>query len=275
MLRHIQLETVSDVSGAISHVEYPLPRTNATFNTTNENISWATWTWNPVTGCLHNCEYCYAREIALASKINFPVGFTPLFHHERLNAPKNTHLPNDASPSARRVFVCSMADLYGRWVPASWIDKVHAACIANPQWEYLFLTKFPQRYVGMKLPPTAWIGTTVDRQYRVKIAEEAFSKISGVRIKWLSCEPLLEPLAFNDLSLWDWVIIGAQTGTMQPQGYVPRFTPPLEWVTRLTEQAHKAGCKVWHKPNLPKFPGFVQEFPATLPTLGTQGSLFT
>lgn len=27
-------------------------------------IDWADATWNPVTGCLHGCEYCYARRIA-------------------------------------------------------------------------------------------------------------------------------------------------------------------------------------------------------------------
>lgn len=27
-------------------------------------IDWADSTWNPVTGCLHGCEYCYARGIA-------------------------------------------------------------------------------------------------------------------------------------------------------------------------------------------------------------------
>lgn len=27
-------------------------------------IEWCDSTWNPVTGCLHNCEYCYARKIA-------------------------------------------------------------------------------------------------------------------------------------------------------------------------------------------------------------------
>ena len=27
-------------------------------------IDWADMTWNPVTGCLHGCEYCYARKIA-------------------------------------------------------------------------------------------------------------------------------------------------------------------------------------------------------------------
>lgn len=27
-------------------------------------IEWCDSTWNPVTGCLHGCEYCYARQIA-------------------------------------------------------------------------------------------------------------------------------------------------------------------------------------------------------------------
>lgn len=28
------------------------------------NIEWCDSTWNPVTGCRHGCEYCYARRIA-------------------------------------------------------------------------------------------------------------------------------------------------------------------------------------------------------------------
>lgn len=27
-------------------------------------IDWCDSTWNPITGCLHRCEYCYARGIA-------------------------------------------------------------------------------------------------------------------------------------------------------------------------------------------------------------------
>jgi hypothetical protein len=55
----------------------------------------------------------------------FPAGFTPLFHHERLDAPSNTKVPSDAAenPRRKRVFVCSMADLYGRWVPRGWIER--------------------------------------------------------------------------------------------------------------------------------------------------------
>ena len=123
-------------------VPYPRPKGKATFNLTpGHGISWAGWSWNPVTGCLHGCKYCYARELAHKPSYAsaYPVGFTPLFHHERLDAPANTKVPENigALGEMQRVFVCSMADLYGKWVPDEWIQQVHASCIANPQWQYL------------------------------------------------------------------------------------------------------------------------------------------
>ena len=143
------------------------------------------------------------------------------------------------------------ATWFGKWAKDEWIEKVFAAAHGSPEWEYLLLTKFPQRYVGLDLPSTAWIGTTVDDQYRVKIAEEAFRKIHGVRVKWLSLEPLLAPLEFSDLSMFDFVVIGSQSATEQPApvGHVPEFAPPFEWVARLTAQAREAGCRIYHKPN--------------------------
>lgn len=236
-------------------VLYPQPHGAATFNETKgEGISWAAWSWNPVTGCLHGCDYCYAREIATNERFRpgFPVGFTPLFHHERLSAPANTVIPaqhrND--PAYERVFVCSMADLYGRWVPDEWIAQVHAAMCSQPRWQYITLTKFPARYVGLDMPAGAWVGTSVDEQKRVRIAENAFREIDGAKVKWLSLEPLKEPLEFTDLSMFDWVVIGAQTETRQPSGIVPAFAPPFEWVARIVAQAREAGCRIHLKPNL-------------------------
>lgn len=245
-------------------VPYRRPQGKPKFNRTNEQVDWAAWTWNPVTGCLHNCPYCYSRELAhLPSYAEaYPVQFTPLFHEERLEAPAHTIVPGEAETDARlgRVFVCSMGDLYGKWVPREWIEKIHASCIANPQWQYLMLTKFPQRYLEFEAPPTAWFGTSVDRQHRVKIAETAFRQITNVAVRWLSLEPMLEELKFSDLSMFDWIVIGSQTATEQPDGPVPAFAPPFKWVARIVVQAYEARVPVYLKPNLlgrvdPQSPG--------------------
>ena len=115
----------------------------------------------------------------------------------------------------------------------------------------------PQRYVELAsaLSPEWWIGTTVDKQYRVKIAETAFGKIEHLpNIKWLSSEPLLERLQFTDLSSFDLVVIGAQTATRQPEGPMPAIAPRLDWVIDIIVQARKDGCAVWCKENLQGIP---------------------
>ena len=138
-------------------------------------IEWCDSTWNPVTGCFHGCEYCYARGIAKRfggasrtdyegdcdwcaeaegrihdlhdpvedpdrgkSKAPYPFEFDPTFHRYRLKQPKVWHEP-------RVIFVCSMADLFGEWVPDEWIDEVFKVCEEAPQHTYLFLTKNPSR----------------------------------------------------------------------------------------------------------------------------------
>ncbi len=236
-------------------VPYPKPQGKPQFNqTSGDGISWAQWSWNPVTGCLHGCDYCYARALATSDRLSagYPAGFTPLFHHERLDAPAHTRIPaaHADDPAWKRVFVCSMADLYGRWVPDEWIGRVHASMLASPQWQYILLTKFPGRYPGLKIPEGAWVGTSVDEQKRVRLAEDAFRQLPDGVVKWLSLEPLKEDLRFTDLSVFDWVVIGAQTATDQPDGRVPAFAPPFEWVARITAQAREAGCRVHFKPNL-------------------------
>lgn len=260
-------------------VQYQLPQGKTTFNLSDgPGVSWAAWTWNPITGCLHGCRYCYARDIATTGRFAraFPAGFEPLFHPERLNAPFNTQIPakhlND--PAYRRVFVCSMADMFGRWVPPEWIEQVLAVERGNPQWEYLHLTKFPAGYVGQKMPASAWVGTSVDEQRRVRIAEDAIRQVTERKISWLSLEPLLELLQFTDLSMFNWVVIGAQTRTRQPGGSVPAFAPPLEWVLRLTDQAHEAGCRVHWKPNLRAVKGigtvpWVDEYPDAITVMSS------
>jgi protein gp37 len=232
-------------------VDYPKPKGLATFNQTNEHVSWARWTWNPVTGCLHGCKFCYARELAnLPSfKAAYPAGFDPVFHHQRLDAPKNTKIPASADARDGRVFVCSMADLFGEWVPQEWIDAVYASMLEAPDWRYLTLTKFPQRYRRANVPPHLWAGASIDRQNRVSLTEKAMRDLP-VAVRWLSLEPLLEPIRFNEIGIFDWIVVGSQTGTNQPEGYHKAFAPPFEWVMDLVTQARAAGVAVYLKPNL-------------------------
>ena len=145
-------------------------------------IDWCDSTWNPVSGCLHGCEYCYARKIAErfggASETHnneccyecqwetegtgeiheldepiydydhgrnapYPFDFDPTFHRYRLDEPQKWKKP-------RNIFVCSMADLFGDWVPDEWIREVFQACEAAPQHRYLFLSKNPGRYCHLE-----------------------------------------------------------------------------------------------------------------------------
>jgi len=230
-----------------------------------DSIEWARWSWNPVTGCKHNCPYCYARDIATrySGTAAYPVGFEPVLHPKRLAGPQQVQVPAAAETDLgyRNVFVCSMADLFGRWVPDAWIRAVLQAVTDAPQWNFLFLTKFPIRLSSFVFPKNAWIGTSVDCQARVRNAETAFANVKA-QVKWLSCEPLIEPLHFQDLSVFDWVVIGGASASTQPPA-TPAWQPPRAWVDDLSRAAWTAGCRVYEKDNLLRrwrqYPGHADE----------------
>lgn len=215
----------------------------------NDAIEWAQWSWNPVTGCEHNCPYCYARDIANDPKMAkvYPHRFEPAFRPLTVLAPRSMKVPKEAETDTRfrNVFTCSMADLFGRWVPKEWIETVLREIRAAPQWNFLCLTKFPKRMAEFDIPANAWMGTTVDLQARVPNAEAAFEKIkAGVR--WLSVEPMLEPLKFKHLERFNWMVIGGASRSSE----TPEWKPPMDWVIDLVGQAREAGVKVYFKTNL-------------------------
>lgn len=212
-------------------------------------IDWADASWNPVTGCMHGCEYCYARRIAErfgskqkpesieCSVLNAPVRCTDLYSYMRMagiSAGKVQPYPFDFFPTfhryklgepqrwkkPRNIFVCSMADLFGDWVPDEWIEQVFEACEAAPQHKYLFLTKNGKRYLELArkgIMPDAdnfWYGCSVTRP-------DAPFFFSNKCKTFASIEPILEPFdwvpGLKHIGLPDWIIVGAETGNRKKQ----------------------------------------------------------
>lgn len=245
-------------------------------------IDWCDSTWNPVTGCLHDCEYCYARRIAErfaggydfkakgcaepltwvvddpgqmtdGRKAVYPFGFDPTFHRYKLDEPLRWKKP-------RTIFVCSMADLFGEWVPDEWIAEVFKACDAAPWHRYLFLTKNPTRYC--KIAYDGWLPDAKNFWYGSTITRKGESFFAG-SVHWnafVSIEPLLEPLdvGIGSFGGAKWVIVGAETGNRKG-----KIAPKREWVENIVEAAQITGMKVFMKDSLRELMGadFRQELP--------------
>ena len=227
-------------------------------------IEWARFSWNPVTGCQHNCPYCYARDLA---ERFYPQKFEPSIVPEALSAPLNSAPPKEAATDVgwKNIFTCSMADLFGNWVPAEWITTVLDVARQATQWNFLMLTKFPQRLAEFEFPDNVWTGTTVDCRARVAVAERAMRQVKA-SVKWVSIEPMIEPIEM-DFSLFQWVVIGGAS----PSSQTPEWRPPRRWVIDATHRAMAAGCAVYHKTNLNperlrSYPGFDDKEPAKAPS---------
>lgn len=174
-------------------------------------IEWCDSTFNPITGCMHHCPYCYARamvhrfsntlennEKAIyeddapilenGKKVAYPHGFAPTFHKHRLAQVRHW---KDEKP--RNIFVCSMADIFGDWVPEKWIVQTMDAFREAPQHNYLFLTKNPIRMINLiergviEEKDNFWFGTTTTKADDMFFASETANA-------FVSIEPMHGPL---------------------------------------------------------------------------------
>ena len=98
-------------------------------------IDWTDYTWNPISGCRHNCSYCYIKSMDDRFKSNI---MEPAWHPERLKDIENKKLKSND-----KIFVGSSGDMWGNWVDKGWIDEILEIADCYNQYIFQFLTKIP------------------------------------------------------------------------------------------------------------------------------------
>lgn len=264
-------------------------------------------TWTPIrarnlkTGkvgwfCEHattGCEFCYAE--SMNKRLGTGLAFKPghrkdveiFLDGDMLLAPLKWKKP-------KKVFVCSMTDLFADFVPDIFIDKMFAVMALSPHHIFQVLTKRSARMQsycsGLKdravevaqtavwlgiwddpdavacdtvaaidngSPPNVWIGISAERQQEWD-DRKGHLAATPAAIRFASFEPLLapiiEPRPMSDFI--QWAIVGSESG---------RSARPcdIEWVRSLRDQCTSAGTKFFwkqhakngHKIPVPKLDG--------------------
>jgi protein gp37 len=209
---------------------------------TKSRIEWTEVTWNPVTGCSKissGCQNCYAERMAHRLKAmgspRYKNGFKVALHQDIVTRPMNWKKP-------KMIFVNSMSDLFHEDVPFEFIDSIFDTMANTPQHIYQILTKRSPRLLDLshKLNWTdnIWIGVSVENQnslYRICDLSQVPAKV-----RFISCEPLLENLPSMPLDGIHWVIVGGESG--------PNSRPIEDWwVKDILHQCKEASIPFFFK----------------------------
>jgi protein gp37 len=192
-------------------------------------IEWTDWTWNPIRArltekgrahfgvtkkarpghfCVHvseGCRNCYAETRQ------------PFFGHGAANSYRQSWLDQGyievyldekelLAPLKWKkpgyVFVCSMTDLFGEWVPQEWIDRVLAVMALTPHLTYQVLTKRAERMEGYFAE--RWQPALAQSVHGIDVPAEDVGEDREYQVR-IACEPFLAALGLvdpDDDSLW-------------------------------------------------------------------------
>jgi len=188
----------------------------------SSSIEWTDATWNPVTGCTRvspGCAHCYIERTPpfriAGRRFEMVDGVSTTgvrLHPDRLEQPLHWRKP-------RRVFVCSLADLFHDEVPDYFIRDVLGVIACAPEHTFQILTKRPERALellgdrnapvlcarqaagrGLALDhhfdrwplPNVWVGVSIENA-RYTWRADALREIPAA-VRFISAEPLLGTL---------------------------------------------------------------------------------
>ena len=169
-----------------------------------------TATWNPISGCLYNCSYCWAKDLALTKLKNskrYAKGFKPRLNEAEF---RNKFTKGDL------IFVSDMGDMFADFIPSEWILEVLAHIRQFPEADFLFMTKNPKRYLELLpyIPVNAILGATIetttdeviqaDKVSNAPLPSERFEAMKTLdwKRKMVSIEPILD---FDLKTFVEWI----------------------------------------------------------------------
>lgn len=202
---------------------------------TKRGIEWTDFTWNVIGGCKHRCRWempdgsvaiCYAEEVANALRSDkfYPQGFENHYYHpDRLTEPLKVKTP-------AKIFLDSMSDLMGHWVPDEQIEAVLDIARKAHWHTFQLLTKntprlkhfdFPDNvWVGVSAPPSSMFGSPLSLKQQRAMVYRQLDILNEVKakVRWMS----IEPMAFDIASVFtEWLDV-------RQNGCGAIFLP-LEW----------------------------------------------
>lgn len=202
---------------------------------------------NLVIGCTIGCSYCYARNNVRRFHMTEDFSRPEYF-------PGKLKLMDRKRP--QNLLLTGMSD-FSDWDP-EWREEVFARIARNPQHQYIFLTKRPEKIQFSTELDNVWFGVTVTsakEKGRIKAMRE------HIRAKHyqVSFEPMFDNIGEVDFTGIEWIVVGTETGRRKEKS-----ESKTEWVWNLTDQAHSRGIPVFMKEDLPPVMGeeqMVQELP--------------
>lgn len=234
-------------------------------------IEWVDDVWNPITGCLKTCRYCYAVEKAknfsgdirrnmaqhIANKeddlfilekpfasetghiLTYPFGFKPTYHHYRLDYPARRK-------NGCNILVGESGEIFGEWVAEKYIREILTACEEHPEHNYFFLTKNPDRYG--ELASAGLLPDGDNMWYGYSYTAAGCARWTGNGHTFLCADPLL-----GDLDIFEqegpapaeWVIVGAEVGSGREV-----VIPKREWVEKITNFCERHNIPVFMRESM-------------------------
>lgn len=253
-------------------------------------IEWCDEVWNWLTGCSRissECQNCYAAVAAASPRLQaFPQyqgveawDGTVHFVESQLKKPLKWVTP-------KRIFTCSMSDVFHENVPDEWRDRAFAVMAIAPQHTYQILTKRTQRMFDYFNSPNrarwithkaldllrdeanplkwrygieelkvslpfhhVWLGTTAGCQQSVGDRLPILSKLTQQGwTTFVSAEPLLEPINLG-FDFPGYKVSQVITGAESGKGARPMDE---DWVRSIRDQCLKHDTAFFYKQNFVK-----------------------